>query len=206
MNKKIFFITIPMLPSENLKMIRYRKEDAGELFSEPSRFPGIPMLEWSILGKEEIKIVTVRTDDDAKRTQANYELFKEELASLGKNIDTELKIDAEILLPHSENKDKQMSLLKEICSHFEPDADIYMDITFGTKVTPIGMFSSLVYAEKIMRCNIKSVVYGKYAHNDSSVGELYDVRPLYEMAMLINTADDLPQHSINAILGELWGK
>ena len=204
MSKKIFFVTIPMLDSEKLKLLKYRKENRGEIFSEPSRFPAIPFLEWSIIGNEEIKLVTVRTDDDRNCTEENYRLFKEELAALSDRLGREITVDAEIVLPHEENREKQILILKKICEQYEENADVFMELTYGTKVTPIGMFSSLTYAEKIKHCNIKSVIYGKYPFM-GEVGDLYDVRCLYEMTGIINAAEFLPDEKIESLLGGLWG-
>lgn len=205
LRKKIFFITIPMLPSQNLKAIQYRKEDKGVLMSIPTKFPGIVLLDWSVLGDEDVKIVTVRTDDKNGFTPANYELFKQELNALAEIHERKFEISGEIILPHSETKEKQILLAKEICSHFEEDCDIYMDITYGTKVTPIGMFSSLAYAEKILNCDIKSVTYGNYPFDGSNVGDIYDVRCLYELTGLIGACDILPKQDIEEMLKSLWG-
>lgn len=204
MNKKIFFVTIPMQNPADLKPLKYRKEDKGEIFSEPSRFPGIPFLDWSIIGDEEVKLITVRTDDDRKNTEKNYEKFKEELAALSERLGRNIEIDAEIILPHEENREKQIVLLKELCAQYEENSDIYMELTYGTKVTPIGMFSSLTYAEKVKHCNIKSVIYGKYSFK-GDIGDLYDVRCLYEMTGIINAAEYLPDGKIESLLGGLWG-
>ena len=192
-----------MLNSEMLKSLRYRKENRGEIFSEPSRFPAIPFLEWSILGNEEVKLITIRTDDDNKCTADNYLKFKEELAGLSERIGRKLEIDAEIILPHEENREKQLSLLKELCSHYEKGADVYMELTYGTKVTPIGMFSSLYYAEKVKHCNIKSVIYGKYSFK-GDIGDLYDIRCLYDISCIINESEYMTDNKIESILDKLW--
>lgn len=203
--KKIFFCSMPMLDADGLKQITYLKDGAKEIVSRPTRFPSIVMLDWSILGNEDVKIVMVKTDDDNDRTQHNIKLFEEELAALSADLEIELKIDAVVTLPHEENREKQISLFKEIASHFEEGADVYMDVTYGTKITSIGMFSSLVYAEKVKKCNVKSVIYGKYSHNGGEIGSIYDVRSMYEIAMLINSVDHLPSTDIDSLISALWG-
>jgi len=203
--KKIFFCSMPMLDANGLKKISYYKDDCKDVISRATRFPSIVMLDWSVIGNEDVKIVMVKTDDDNNRTAANIELFNQELVELSNDLGVDLKIDATVTLPHEENREKQISLFKEIASHFEEGADIYMDVTYGTKMTSIGMFSSLVYAEKVKKCNVKSVVYGKYSHNGGEFGNFYDVRSMYEIAMLINSVDHLPANDIDSIIGTLWG-
>lgn len=205
MSEKLFIISIPMLPTESLKKISYRKEDRGEIYSEPSRFPGIVMLENCILDNDTVKIVTVRTDDDNGRTEGNYALFKEELGELSERLNKALKVDKEIVVTHSENRDKQLQLFKELCSCFNENDEVYMDITYGTKVTSACMFSTLSYAEKVVNCDIKGVYYGKYSHGSTEHGDLYDVRCLYELAMLSNAADFMNKEQFDGLIKELWG-
>ena len=196
-----------MQTPDNLKAVPYRKEDRGELLSEPSRFPGIIMLENNILGNEDVEIVTIRTKG-AKYTEANYQLFKNELEELSDRLERKqaLKIDKEIEIEYSENRDKQLQLFKSLCACYEEGADVYMDITYGTKVTTSCMFSTLTYAEKIAKCNIKGVYYGKFPFGtDAVVGDLYDVRCMYELAMLANTADFMSKESFDNMIENLWG-
>lgn len=205
MKKRIMIVTIPMLPPENLKKINYRKGNDGEFFFEPSCFPSIPMIEDGLLGAGEVKIVAIKTDDDNNRADVNYKVFCEELEELSKRVGRKLEIDKVIHVPHEETRDKQMQFYKELCLSYEEDCEIYMDITYGTKVTPIAMFSSLVYAEKVKNCEIENITYGKFAHNDSTVGNLYDVKSLYEIASIINTADYMSPDKIEVLVNSLWG-
>lgn len=194
-----------MLRPEDLKPVCYRKENKGELLSRETRFPCIAMLDANILGNEQIKIVVVKTDDDNRRTQINYQTFKEELGELSRELEMPLDITSEITLPHDESKDKQVALFKEIAEQFDENSEVYMDVTYGSKITSIGLFSALTFAERIMGCSIKSVIYGKYPHNDSKIGDLFDVRCLYELSMLINSADYMPKDSFFNLVDSLWG-
>ncbi len=204
MKKKIFFCSIPMLNPESLKKLKYRKETAGELYSDPSRFPAIVMIDENLLGSEEVKIVVVKTDDDNNRTEANFELFKQELSELSEKWEREFQIDSVITVAHDEGRQKQIELFKRLSDEFEEEAEIYMDVTYGSKITSIGLFASLVYAEKVKKCDIKQVAYGKYSHNGADVGDFFDVSSMYDLAMLINSAEHLSESDIDNLL-ELFG-
>lgn len=203
--KKTVFVTIPMLPTESLKAVKYRKENTGELFSEPSRFPSIPMLEWNMSNDDEIKIVVVMADDKMGRSKINLETYKEELAQLSEYMGVPMEINEIIVLPHEETKEKQIQLFKEISKHYDSDSAVYMDVTYGTKITSIGLFSSLVYADKVKKCDIKKVIYGKYPHDDGGMGEIYDLRCLYDLNMLIHAAEFMPANDIEDLINDLWG-
>ena len=185
MTKKLFIISIPMQPIENLKLLHYKSEDT---VSCETRFPGIAMIEKFICTDEKIDLVTVRTDDDGKNTKECYKLFKEELSMFGTEKSKQIEIKQEIILPHDENEDKEKETLKKLFDCFEKRCDIYMDITYGSKLTSIEMFSSLCYAEIVKECQIKSVIYGKYSFDDSGVGELFDASKLYHTVRFLESA------------------
>lgn len=202
MRKKIFIITIPMLPAESLKSVQYMKDDSNEIIPIFTKFPGIAMIKENISRNERVKIVTVRTNDDNSYTKGNYELFKNELSDLSAESGLAANIDCEIIIPHDEGLDKQQRFLKHICDCYENKADIYMDITYGTKATSIGMFSSLVYAEKAEECSIKKIVYGKFNYSSEN-GSLYNIKSLYDIAMLINSSAYMPKKNIKLLLDTL---
>lgn len=187
MRTKIFVISIPMLPIENLKMLEYNGPDADSV-PYKTRFPGIAMLKDNIFGQVYIKIITVRTSDDNGRTEECYQLFKEELATLAAATGIELRITKEIIVPHKEDKAKENELLRNLFESYSKNAYVYMDITFGTKLTAVEMFSSLCYAEIAENCSIRSVVYGKYTFDNSEKGELFDASELYHTIRFMENA------------------
>ena len=193
MKKKIFIISIPMLPEENLKALQYRYSDGA--LSGMTRFPGIALLEKCAQGKAPVKVVTVRTIDDHRRTEACYRLFHEELGRLSVKLNMVLEIGAEIAVPHTEDEEKSRHLLRELLSAYEKSAYVYMDLTYGTKLTAIELFSSLCFAETVYNCNIKAAAYGKYAFNSSGIGELYDVTRLYHMLRFLETSSQMDRAS-----------
>lgn len=197
--------TISMLEKEKLVKLNYRKGNDGEFFFEPCSFPSIPMIEDGLLGAGDVKIIVIKTDDDNERADFNFKTFCEELEELSNRVGRKLEIDKIIRIPHEETREKQMQFYKELCLSYEEDCEIYMDITYGTKVTPIAMFSSLVYAEKVKNCKIENITYGKYAHNGGDIGNLYDVKSLYEIASIINTADYMSPDKIEVLVNSLWG-
>ena len=78
-----------------------------------------------------------------------------------------------------------------------------MDLTFGTKLTSIEMFSSLYYAEIVEKCNIKSVVYGQYTSNGSSEGELYDVTRLYHTVRFLDAAAQMDRKCFENLIQQM---
>ena len=201
MKNKIFIISIPMLPEENLKALQYRYPDGS--LSVKTHFPGIALLEKYTPGKSPVKIVTVRTEDDNQRTEACYRLFHEELGSLSGKLDTPLEIGTEIIVPHIENEEKSRSLLRELLNAYDKSAYVYIDLTYGTKLTAIELFSSLFFAETCRGCSIKNAAYGKYAFDSSEFGELYDVTRLYHMLRFLETSAQMDKASFADLVDQM---
>lgn len=204
--KKIFFVSISMLKPESLVPVNYSFEGKDEMTEYKTCYPSIPMLEQNVKPEDDIKIIAVMTDDDNERSKENYTIFLDELKALSSRIGITLQVADKVIIPHNEDKQKLIALLKELCAAFEKDSEVYMDLTYGTKVTSIELFTSLVYGAKVKNCNIRSVVYGKFNHGENvTKGTIYDIRCLYDIANLIYAADHLPENKIDTLLDQLWG-
>lgn len=203
--KKIFFVSISMLPTDKLTPLYYSFE--GEKDTDyKTCYPSIVQMERNIKQGDEVKIVAVMTDDDNERTADNFSVFEKELASLSERIGITLAVSERVLVPHSETKQKLIYLLKNLCAAFEEDSEIYMDVTYGTKVTSIELFTSLVFGAKVKNADIRSVIYGKFNHGEKvEQGTIYDIRCLYDIANLIYAADHLPEDKIENLLNQFWG-
>lgn len=103
------------------------------------------------------------------------------------------------LLRYCEGEEKQKAFLKRLCACFDDKCDIYAELTYGTKVTSIGMFASLVYAEKVADCSIKEILYGKYDFSEEKNGVLYNVKSLYDISMLINASVYMPKKNVKLL-------
>ena len=201
MKKKIFVISIPMQPADGLKELQYRCPDGG--LSAKTRFPGIALLEKYAPGKAPVKIVTVRTADDNQRTQDCYSLFCEELSRLSDRLDIPLQVEADIFVPHTESEEKSRGLLRDLLNAYEKSAYVYMDLTYGTKLTAIELFSSLFFAETCHNCSIKTAAYGKYAFDGSESGELFDVTSLYHMLRFLETSAQMDKASFADLVAQM---
>ena len=80
----------------------------------------------------------------------------------------------------------------------EYESYLYVDFTYGTKMSIINIFSSIVYAEKVADCYIKELVYGSVDFV-SNVGHIFDVRSLYEINTLIQSASNIPNVNMKHI-------
>ena len=205
MSKKQFIVPIPMLKPEDLREVNYSADFNKDFVFTPASFPAIAMIEMYLEKGDEYEIITVRTADDNDRTKGNYEKFKQELKKLSEIKGMDIAITKEILVPHEETKKKHIEFFRALCDIYQPLSDVYMDITYGTKVTSISMFASLVYAENVTKCYISDIVYGKYTHGGEKEGRLFSIRCLYELKELINSASVMGDADIDELLDIFGG-
>ena len=191
-----------MLPANDLSLIRYKKSDGS--FSEKTRFPGIAMLEQYSPGKAPVKIITVRADDVNGYTEECYRLFKGELKDLSQRMGIDFLIDHEVIVPNRETEAKEKYLLAELYASYEKNGYVYLDLTYGTKMTAIELFASLCYAEIARNCSIKAVLYGNYAFDGSEEGELYDVTRLYHTVRFLETASQMDRKSFENLVESMF--
>ncbi len=205
MAKKQFFATISMLRPDQLKELDYTAEFKKDFVFMPTSSPAIAMIEMYLNPGDDYEIITVRTDDDNERTKINYDEFKKDLKRLGAKKGMDITISKEILIPHNESREKHIKFFREMCDAYKPLSDVYMDVTYGSKVTSISLFASLVYAENATQCNIEDIIYGKFAHNDRTGGELFSIRCLYELKELVHSASLMGNVNIDEMLDIFGG-
>ena len=203
MAKKIFFATIPLQQEGKLNSIKYRWGNNGHVETSETRFPIIPLIEENVSAEDKVRIVAIKTNDNEGNCERNIGYLKEELDMLSGELGVKLEVSREIGIDHDESPKKHVQLMREIVGQFEEDSLVYMDVTFGTKATSICSFASLAYAEKLMNCEIAGILYGKYVHG-METGELYNLKTLYELNMIMQTAQSLPQEYVKDFLDKLW--
>lgn len=186
--KKIFISGMSMLPQDSIKRIKYNAVNNNNLkYEDMTSFPIIPLLNSYAKKDDEISIYIIMTADKNNNCQHNLQLLKQELKELNVKNDIDLNITGIIETPHEETKNSNINLFKKIIKIFD-GSQVYADLTYATKITPIIMFMALNYAEKSKKGAIKTMVYGKYTHDGGNTGELFDVTSLYYLNGVIDIA------------------
>ncbi|MBP3709333.1 MAG: hypothetical protein J6I73_02845 [Treponema sp.] len=185
--KKIIFCDIPM--KSNLKAMVYKGTDnVNSCYDKPVIYPINAVLADTIKKNDEIKVILLRTENPTENNQKNSDSFIQELNSI--NSDIGAKITYEILdSEFRETKDNHELRLKQMIDKIEEGSELFADITFGPKPLPMILMCVLSFAEKFLKCDVKSVVYGKVNFTGENISnpELCDVTSLYYMNNLTNS-------------------
>lgn len=200
MARKIYITTVSLQPKTSLRETQYTWGDKGIIETRPTRFPIIPLIEDSALPEDSIKVVAVVTNyDNAKN---NFEeFFKPELAQLEKDIGISIELEV-VNIEYSENQKNQMLIVSQVSEKFETGAKIYIDTTYGTKVTSITNFCLVTYAEMLCDCEICGIIYGEFNHNTGK-SKIFNAKSLYDINCIIQSAQYSPKEEVKKLVDAL---
>ncbi|MBE6838570.1 MAG: hypothetical protein E7507_03365 [Ruminococcus sp.] len=181
---KKYITVIPMQPKENLHRTKYESYGNELLSSEiETRFPAVIMIANSAVSGETVEVVVTMTEHE--NVPQNYDEFIAELDMVSKEKGFEYKI-TKLVTTLAETPEKQYALLGDIVEKFSEEDEIYADITYGAKPTPVVIMMALSYAyEYLKNTDVKAMIYGSYNHATGKTG-LYDVSALFYMNSLMH--------------------
>lgn len=129
-----------------------------------------------------------------ERSHKNIELLKEELRSIFNNT-----FDISVVNANFEYTQKaQIETFIQLYKTFEEGDEIYFDITFGLKPTPMTVFVSCNYAQQFIKnIKIKKMVYAHYDFNQDEdyIHPIIDITSLFLLNDLISTLSDMDSSS-----------
>jgi hypothetical protein len=128
--------------------------------------------------------------------------FKEELKTINIGVGADIEYaDKPIVMPFEGTRKTFDEILQALIAEIKEDTEIIADITYGSKMQPILLFSALNFAEKYFNADIKNIIYGKVnfvpdpnnpdprARKIPKNPVIYDLTPLYYLNSLINEID-----------------
>ena len=201
--KKLFIASIPMLASHFLKELEYHDEKG--IFLTRSCFPAIVLLDKYTEKNDESEILISTIRDDCENSSLNNERFLAELEKLSEEKGVKLAVGKEIVIPHNESKQKHLVIISELMSFYdtkEENCKLYVDMTYGSKVTSSEVFASLNIAE-MKGLDIEELCYGFFDHSikDNAVGVWYSIRYIYDLISIINTSSKfMPPEKIEGMI------
>lgn len=180
--KKIY----TMLGQQNTNLSLYGNED-GTLFKNfdsKVKFPLSAFLS-TIVKKDEPFIVVAVDSFDSPASKENNLLLEQELKNIYGNSCEYRYMKANFTYCQK----GQVETFKELYNSFESGDEVYFDITFGLKPTPMTVFVACNYVQKFMKdVKIKRLVYAHYDFNDPDrVHPIVDVTSLFLLNSLIDT-------------------
>lgn len=183
---KKFITSIPFQPTNKFEKVRYAAQENDKFLANniETRYPIIVAIKNSVQKGENIS-VTIIAANDHQNVEQNKKLLIEELDLMKADIGFEYVLN-EIKTITEETPEKHLELFEQIIGIFEEDDEVYADITYGTKPTPIVMMMALSYAyEMCSNTDVKAVIYGAKNHITGKT-EIFDESCLFYMNSVIH--------------------
>lgn len=158
-------------------------------FNEKTMFPITTYLS-KIVKKGEEFIVVVVDAFDSEKSNNNIVKLKDEITSYyGDNFSYEV-----MKANFAYEQKAQIQTFMELYKTFKPNDEVYFDITFGLKPTPMTVFVACNYAKKFIEgIKICNLVYAHYDFNadENAIHPIIDITSIFLLNNLIDTLSDM---------------
>lgn len=189
---KTFIGSAPLQPP---KPVRYSAVDNSHLqYDDVVLNPLCLLLRGYAKPGDQVKIIVCVTEGTV--AEENFLTLREDFLKIGK----EIGFIPEIIACNVKNDEgiaTHAALLSDLAALAGENQTFYVDITFGTKPTPIVFFNFLRFVTQVYNAGIGCVCYGRMEHSQPGhPGYIYDVSALYMMTTIIDkVAKQSPQNS-----------
>lgn len=180
---KKFIFTVPL--QERLDKVKYESDNPKYQYDK-TRFPIIPVINGAVKNDNNAKIeiiAIIPTNEDGSDhtwVENNFECFKNEMLGLKESKIIQSYKITEIKTLNDGPLSVQLKLLKELMDNINDNEQLYVCMTYGTKIAPIVLFNALNYGEKIKEnVSVESVVYGWRNFQNTDDNKLCDETALY---------------------------
>ena len=188
---KVVIITVPMRPPHEVNSVLFPVDGNKAIEYDKAVFcPVNSVLAKTMKKGEEIKIIYIMTVGGNSQCELNKKTFMEELEGINSEIGAVLSYDTmEIeFLPVKKTYNK---LITDLAEKIPDNAEIFADITFGSKPDILSLFCALRFVEEFREALVQFIVYGKVEFNNETRKienpMLFDITSLYYLFKLMGT-------------------
>ena len=188
---KKFITVIPMQPTDRFNAVHYSAHDGDTILANDieTRFPVMILIRNTAVRGETIAVNIVVADNN-EYIESNRQLFIVELEKIKNDVGFDYEL-TEIRTSMEETADKQLALFGSIIASVNENDELYADVTYGAKPTPMVIMMVLNYAYDLCKnTTVESVIYG----NDNEVYEitsLFHINSVVQKMAVIRPADPL---------------
>ena len=187
---KAVIVTVPMKQPHKLNPVLYPVDGNKALeYEEPVRCPINAILARTMKKGEDIKVIYIMTPGENSQCEQNKKTFMEELGGINLKIGAVLNYDT-VEMEFLPTKKTYNKLITDLADKIPDDAEIFSDITFGSKPEILSLFCAFRFVEEFRDVLVQFIVYGKAEFNKDDEIEnpiLYDITSLYYLFKLMGT-------------------
>ena len=194
---KKYFATISLQKGRELQLTNYRAVDNESLrYDGETRFPIIHAIYNSAKPEDIIEVNAIiisssAAENDNEYVEVNYQHLVDELTVFrNMGVFKDFRINR-IVTEDDESINTQLQLFTDLVSHIGDNDELHACITYGTKPTPIIMFTALNYGYKLKsNTHVENILYGRFDHVNPENSKIYDVTALFYTNSIVNRLAD----------------
>jgi len=185
---KVIIITVPMQQPDRVKSVQYPVDGNKAIeYEKPVRCPVNGVLAKTMKKDEQVRVIYIMTRGENSECEQNRKIFTEELEKINGEIGAVLSYDT-VEIDFLPTKQTYNKLLTDLTEKIPENAEIFTDITFGSKPEILSLFCALRFVEEFRDAIVQYIVYGKAEFNKDGQIEhpvLCDITSLYYLFKLI---------------------
>jgi len=188
---KIVIITAPMKNPGSIKPVQYPADGNKSIEYEGEvRCPINGILAKTLKKGDEVKIIYIMETSENSNCEQNKTTFFNELKDITKDIGIDISAPDKVNIPFKPTKETYNTLITELTEKIKDNAELYIDITYGSKPEILSLLCALRFVEEFRNAIVQYIVYGKAEFNNEGTIEnpkLYDITSLYYLFKLMGT-------------------
>ena len=188
---KVVVITEPMNRPDWVKPVIYPVDGNKAVeYEKPIRCPVNGILAKTMKKDEEVKVIYIMTIGKNSFCEQNKKAFIEELEAINGEIGAVLSYDT-VEIEFLATKQTYNKLITDLADKIPDNAELYADITYGSKPEILSLFCALRFVEEFRNAVVQYFVYGK-AERNKETNELedqmiFDITSLYYLFSLMGS-------------------
>ena len=186
---KVVIVTVPMKAARTVNPILYPVDGNKALeYEKPVRCPINSILAKTLKKNERVKVVYIMTPGKNSECVQNRKNFMKELDGINEGIGARISYEI-VEMEFLPTKKTYNKLITDLTKKIPKNAEIFTDITFGSKPEILSYFCALRFVEEFRDAVVQYIVYGKVEFNivtgHIEHPMIFDITSLYYLFKLI---------------------
>jgi len=205
---KVVICTMPIKSSDGISAIVYPVDGNKAIeYDKPVRCPVNAVLAKTLKKGEELRVIYIMTTGKNSHCEENKKMFIEELEAINSEIGAVLSYDT-VEMEFIPSKRTYNKLITDLTDKIPENAELYTDITFGSKPEILSLFCALRFVEEFHNAIVQYFIYGKVEFinktGDTENPMIFDITSLYYLFKLIGSIGTTDAETASGILKDFF--
>jgi len=207
---KVVICTMPMTLPKDIQPVIYSVDGNKSIeYDKPIRSPINAVLAKTLKKGEEIKVIYIMTTGKNSHCEENKKIFIDELDEINKEIGAVINYET-VEMEFIAKKHIYNKLITDLTDKIPKNAELYTDITYGSKPEILSLFCALRFVEEFYNADVQYFIYGKieYDYPDGKKtienATIFDITSLYYLFKLLGSMGTADAKTASNILKEFF--